>query len=487
MQETIRIQEILFTFENKLSEIKSHYYPNEDFAFLFDLFSHRDDIKIEIGKIDNELKQMGTTDSEQYHILTNKKNNLLKQHKETIEKIKIAQNKYDLSKKDSDKNIAEKQKDLESQLNILLTEELSIIKTKIDTLTQDKTEQYEEKKEDLLNAKALCEITLKELKNKEEKITHNSEKKEEPPSYFELFDDLKGTRKKIYSSNEVTSRIEKPEFKIPNDTKEKPSNMEKPEFKVPDETKQKQYVKIPSFKLYDDLYGTEKWIYYSRRKSDNVKKSDFKIIDDMQAAHEEYKNVQNDKKIYAHIEQKSTMFSKDFAIPISSINKPKKTLYDEIGIHKICEEIAGGGTLGKLRGSYLAKKLNPTTIKILDSIGNSKMLQDYIKSIYCNKTFPFDLSYNLRDLNAVQKWKFQKSIKSEEKSGAKIIGKLFDKNISLPESPKSSFEKDKTTFMTRTKTDGKNEEVAENFRKNSQNQRENESSYLDTNDPHSFH
>lgn len=73
MQETIRIQEILFTFENKLSEIKSHYYPNEDFAFLFDLFSHRDNIKAEIGKIDNELKQMETVDSEEYHILTDKK------------------------------------------------------------------------------------------------------------------------------------------------------------------------------------------------------------------------------------------------------------------------------------------------------------------------------------------------------------------------------------------------------------------------------
>ncbi len=85
--------------------------------------------------------------------------------------------------------------------------------------------------------------------------------------------------------------------------------------------------------------------------------------------------------------------------------------------------------------------------------------QEYIKSIYNKKPFPFELLYNLKNLFRIQKWKFQRLIKSEQKNGAKAIGKIANKKNLSP---------DRRAFNKRMHADGKNEEIARNFYENSQ-------------------
>lgn len=98
--------------------------------------------------------------------------------------------------------------------------------------------------------------------------------------------------------------------------------------------------------------------------------------------------------------------------------------------------------------------------------------QEYIKSIYNKKSFPFKLFYNLKNLFRIQKWKFQRLIKSEQKSGAKAIGKIANKKNLFP---------DREAFNKRIHADGKNEEIARNFYEHSKSpQKISQTSQLDS-------
>ena len=60
-----------------------------------------------------------------------------------------------------------------------------------------------------------------------------------------------------------------------------------------------------------------------------------------------------------------------------------------------------------------------------------EQLRDYITSIYQKKELPFELTHNLDGIGILDKIKLNKFAKSEEKLGAKVIGRLFDKNKAL--------------------------------------------------------
>lgn len=179
---------------------------------------------------------------------------------------------------------------------------------------------------------------------------------------------------------------------------------------------------------------------------------------------------------------------KQLKLPLTTILDEKKASYKRIGINKMCREVAGG----RIRGALLRRKVNPEIVKILDSTGNNEMLKDYIKNISDKKEFSFNLTHDLTNLTRVQKWMMQRYTRAEEKCGAKIIGKLWDKNKALPESSKQENKEDKilkeareeisgrvneilnrreqsksnsrNKFVQGLQAEGKNEEVAEKFR-----------------------
>lgn len=78
-------------------------------------------------------------------------------------------------------------------------------------------------------------------------------------------------------------------------------------------------------------------------------------------------------------------------------------------------------------------------------------IQSYLESMYHHTPFHFDLSYDVSELTAKQKRKLRKLIKTEERSGARIVKKL-SKNRSTKNKKKE------TPFLE--KIDGNHREVA---------------------------
>ena len=124
------------------------------------------------------------------------------------------------------------------------------------------------------------------------------------------------------------------------------------------------------------------------------------------------------------------------AILASTLGEEKRDMYKRLKIGKMCRE-AIKNTKGKRRlGLMLQRKVNPEIVKALEDTGNTDMIQDYIESIYTKEELPFELTHDLSGLSRMEKWKMRKYTKVEEKCGAKIIGKMWEKNRALPEGEK---------------------------------------------------
>lgn len=123
-------------------------------------------------------------------------------------------------------------------------------------------------------------------------------------------------------------------------------------------------------------------------------------------------------------------------IPLSSLIEEKGNIYKRLEIGKMCRKVIKD-TKGKRRlGIMLKRKINPEIVKALDATGNEDLVQDYIESIYTKKELPFELTHDLSELSMIEKLQMRKYTKSEEKCGAKILGKIFSRNKALPEGEK---------------------------------------------------
>lgn len=116
---------------------------------------------------------------------------------------------------------------------------------------------------------------------------------------------------------------------------------------------------------------------------------------------------------------------KEDKISIAEVLENKKSQFKRLDIKNICREVAGG-RFGALR---LRRKVNPEIVSVLQH--DPEQLRDYITSIYQKKELPFELTHNLDGIGILDKIKLNKFAKSEEKLGAKVIGRLFDKNKAL--------------------------------------------------------
>lgn len=116
---------------------------------------------------------------------------------------------------------------------------------------------------------------------------------------------------------------------------------------------------------------------------------------------------------------------KEDKISIAEALENKKSQFRRLDIKNICKEIAGG-RLGALR---LRRKVNPEIVSVLQH--DPEQLKDYITSIYQKKELPFELTHNLDGIGILDKIKMNKFARSEEKLGARVIGKLFDRNKAI--------------------------------------------------------
>ncbi len=103
----------------------------------------------------------------------------------------------------------------------------------------------------------------------------------------------------------------------------------------------------------------------------------------------------------------------------------KKLIFKNLDIAKKCKEIAGGF----FRGLLLRRKVNPEIVIALEK--NPEQLKDYISSLHTKKDLPFELIHNLQGISILEKFRRNKFARTEKRLGAKVLGKLFDKNETL--------------------------------------------------------
>lgn len=110
-------------------------------------------------------------------------------------------------------------------------------------------------------------------------------------------------------------------------------------------------------------------------------------------------------------------------------NAEKISLYNDIKRLKLCNEIAEN----KKDAKKLMKKLNPSILLALQD--NKEMIREYVNAVYKEEKLPFELTHDLEGMNPIKKFFKQRSkqLKAEEKCGAKILNKLFDKSKALDE------------------------------------------------------
>lgn len=114
-------------------------------------------------------------------------------------------------------------------------------------------------------------------------------------------------------------------------------------------------------------------------------------------------------------------------------NAEKISLYNDIKRLKLCNEIAEN----KKDAKKLMKKLNPSILLALQD--NKEMIREYVNAVYKEEKLPFELTHDLEGMNPIKKFFKQRSkqLKAEEKCGAKILNKLFDKSKALDEGKES--------------------------------------------------
>lgn len=376
-----------------------------------------------------------------------------------------------------------------SKLIQMLEEELTNIKT---ALKEQQISQ--EECEDLTNARALCEINLRELKGKDESLPFSEDKEdksleissqqtistseissnekkslEKNALEYTINDDMNGFSIPVYS----TPQNKKSKFKIIDDMEQFPeeeNQIEKVkeieatnEFQTP--FSQESFSNPPDYDIFDDIEKRIiKTIHLTPQNSRKSENSDFEIIDDIKEALKSEEDTQEkesiSKNINIYISEKNGFVQytdkegKKLELSISSIKEEKPNTYKRIPIHKICKKIAGN----RIQGAYLSHKINPILIKILDSTGNNQMIYDYIESIHNHQPLPVNLYHDLSGLTEIEKWKLQRYTKSEEKCRAEIIK---DSEMKLLFEQKSKKTKRNTDFIQ--KVDGNQEEIARNY------------------------
>lgn len=115
-------------------------------------------------------------------------------------------------------------------------------------------------------------------------------------------------------------------------------------------------------------------------------------------------------------------------ISLEQIQSEKKSMFKRLEIFSTCKD--NSHTL--LGAVSLYRKVNPAVIKAIGY--NKETISDYIDCLNNKKEFPFELVHDLSGMSTLQKIRKNRFVRTEEKCGASILGKVFNKNKALDES-----------------------------------------------------
>ena len=125
----------------------------------------------------------------------------------------------------------------------------------------------------------------------------------------------------------------------------------------------------------------------------------------------------------------------------------KENLMKKLKISEKCKEIAGGN----IRGFLLKRKLNPEVLMVLDKY--PEQCEGYIKSIKNGEKNDFDIVHNLEGASFFDKFRLNKHVRAERKSGELVLGSLLGKQVSdgLRQKAKALVEGSRETVKSRKK------------------------------------
>ncbi|MFR5509072.1 MAG: hypothetical protein ACLTKT_07760 [Clostridia bacterium] len=351
--------------------------------------------------------------------------------KECEEAIKEEQGKYSFSEGKFTKTpvLLEYEKDLEKINRELNSKLLGIVK-------QEKELKTLKSDVDKMMSKYNVKAQIKEEKetkteNKEQKETKIEEKQEKETKTE--YKQEKDTQNQTKSTEEIIKEIQK-------ETEEQNRNYGNihleagPYVDKVSINKQKQQPKN-TFEIENAINDV-----YKQMQNDSRNITEARKIEQMssekpattRSLNSQEKEEKEEKVKYIEILEKEGNINyyidgdeQEHTIPIQQAFEEKKEKFKRLGISEMCKEIAGG----RIKGALLKRKINPEIVAVLGN--DTEQLKEYISSISEKKNLPFDLVHNLLNTNLLSKIKLNRFVKAEEKAGAYIYGKLFDKNSAI--------------------------------------------------------
>lgn len=354
--------------------------------------------------------------------------------KECEEAIKEEQGKYSFSEGKFTKTpvLLEYEKDLEKINRELNSKLLGIVKQEkeLETLKSDVDKMMSK-----YNVKAqMKEEKETKTENKEQKETKIEEKQEKETKTE--YKQEKDTQNQTKSTEEIIKEIQK-------ETEEQNRNYGNihleagPYVDKVSINKQKQQPKN-TFEIENAINDV-----YKQMQNDSRNITEARKIEQMSSekpattrslnSQEKEEKEEKDKKVkYIEILEKEGNINyyidgdeQEHTIPIQQAFEEKKEKFKRLGISEMCKEIAGG----RIKGALLKRKINPEIVAVLEN--DTEQLKEYISSISEKKNLPFELVHNLLNTNILSKVKLNRFVKAEEKAGAYVSGKLFDKNRAI--------------------------------------------------------
>ena len=299
----------------------------------------------------------------------------------------------------------------------------------------DKYTIMQDKLNDLKNAKNLCETKLEEFRQKDNEKTEKVSK-----AWYDVKNDKDTTKQPEEKQTEAKQLGEKqPEEK---QTEAKQLGEKQPETEQIENNELNVFEKNNVINSVAQEMKEEDKNYSKIHLQGNNLKETPKITDSIKYI----EIVEKNEKIYY-----KDNFGKEKE---TSTNFDKKELYKDLKIADICKEL----TNSKISSMFLRRKINPNIVSVLRY--HPDQLKEYIASLKDKKELPFELVHDMEGISLWKKFRLGKFTKLEEKLGAKVLGKMFDKNKTLTEP--NVIDKNKEANEVKTKIEKAKMETLEN-------------------------
>ena len=234
-----------------------------------------------------------------------------------------------------------------------------------------------------------------------------------------------------------------------------------PEDHIEENLTEKQKV----YKDYGDIEGVEEEFQKdtigtkaereNQEELDNTTKQElyknFEGLNEAETTAIEIQDNKNNKKEIVIKESTNEVIvdgNQEKSLQLNEILKNKAKIFNRSNVNQISKEITGN----RFKAFLLKRKINPAVIRVLE---NEEEIKEYLTAIYNKETkeLPFDLIHDMTDskLNLVDKIKMKRFAKTENRLGAKVIGKGYDLNTALEagtQSRESTEEKKENRFLS---------------------------------------